>query len=349
MFYDLKANYNEIALEHDVYMKEFMDLINEMALEADGAGGTPSATSTNNSPPAANNPPAANTPPSKPAPAKPASTNNPKPTTSTNNDGNNTGDNNTNNNPKKKKDDMMGVKVLLSKISVVLQNVIRGVSNRTRAFSKTDDQFKKEYMQRKRTNNPKNNILVESYAYKSGLIDTTFDKVLNDTIKAMTALQEVDLENARSLDGRTKAIISGKGQDILIELFKPYSRNVQIKNAKTFIHDFLLNVRGEKKNLKYTTSNLGEIERIALNSISAINQKMKMHEEKSKRIEATLRQIEFKLTRMQDKDGVIRIKENMQKASILATTYSTLLQSYQELKLEEVLNYRAILRKFYGF
>ena len=124
---------------------------------------------------------------------------------------------------------------------------------------------------------------------------------------------------------------------------------MEIDSIPLFIKYLVTRYRGEKKEFLYRDTQLQQIEANALSTkelAGRCNGYMKSAQDAYMKIKT----LEHKISRTSsDEKELNLIASNAAKAATLYNAYATLVHSYYELKLEQSLNYRIILRKFYQF
>ena len=107
--------------------------------------------------------------------------------------------------------------------------------------------------------------------------------------------------------------------------------------------------RGDKKELVYKDTEIPRIEQLAVKT-EKIRTKCNSYLNTAKESYNQVKSLRYLINRNSGNEKVIKlITSNTAKAAELYNAYSALISTYFELKLEESLNYRLILRKFYQF
>ena len=241
------------------------------------------------------------------------------------------------------------VKALIKKIGEIFDSLTRKLKNRLRLMMETDRQFVAMYNKRKSMVKPHDSITVVSYQYINRVLDQPFDKLMKEIIQCMETLRAVD--GTRNSNQRVSDIINSTQGNMIKTLLEPYVRDAkeEISSVQLFVRYIVERYRGDKKEFVYTTSQLPNIERMALNTrdiTNKCNQLLRSAQDAYNK----LKTLEFQVRRNSQDDKVIElVGTNAAKAATLYNTYSTLVHSYYELKLEQALNYRVILKRFYQF
>lgn len=240
------------------------------------------------------------------------------------------------------------IKQLLEKIKAVLQQLSIRLNNRARTLMTTDKGFFKTYYSRKSMVKPQQAVRVESYAYNDQVLEVPIIKLMKEIITSIDKLCMI--EGTSNNSERISAIVTSPQGSLLQTLFAPYSENnANINTTDKFLVYLTKKFRGDKKVLTYTQNQLPIIEKMSLSS-TALSKKCQLLLRNVQASYNKMKGIEYRVRRDANNKKVNEMAvQNLAKASILYNTYSTLMHGYFELKLEQILNYRQILKRFYQF
>lgn len=240
------------------------------------------------------------------------------------------------------------IKQLLEKIKAVLQQLSIRLNNRARTLMTTDKGFFKTYYSRKSMVKPQQAVRVESYAYNDQVLEVPIVKLMKEIITSIDKLCMI--EGTSNNSERISAIVTSPQGSLLQILFSPYSENnANINTTDKFLVYLTKKFRGDKKVLTYTQNQLPIIEKMSLSS-TALSKKCQLLLRNVQASYNKMKGIEYRVRRDANNKKVNEMAvQNLAKASILYNTYSTLIHGYFELKLEQILNYRQILKRFYQF
>ena len=241
------------------------------------------------------------------------------------------------------------VKAFIKKIGEIFSSLSRKLSNRLRLMGETDKGFKKMYFKRKSMVKPYQNVRVISYKYKNSVLEQPVDKLLKDVVQCLDKLRAI--EGTSNTNSRVSDIINAPQGKIIEVLLAPYIKsNDTVLSVPDFIKYLTSEYRGEKTEILYRDTQLGQIEAEALNSTAAIATKCNGYLRQAQEAYNKIKVLEYQIKRSETDTKVINlVASNAAKAATLYNAYSALLHAYYELKIEQCLNYRIILKKFYQF
>lgn len=242
------------------------------------------------------------------------------------------------------------VKALIKKIGDMFEALRRKLSNRLRLLGETDKGFAKLYYKQKSMIKPYKTIKVVSYAYINQVLDAPIDKLLRETSMCLDKLRAI--EGTTNGSSRISDILNAPQGKIIEVLLEPYvdgNSKGTISSINDFIKYLVEKYRGEKKELVYHDTQLPQIESIAL-STKDLSAKCNTYLKSAQEAYNKLKVLEYQVSRNSTDEKVIKlVTANAAKAATLYNAFSALIHSYYELKLEQSLNYRIILKKFYQF
>ena len=240
------------------------------------------------------------------------------------------------------------VKKLIRVIISAFDAMKRKLSNRLRLMMESDKGFYTLYYKNKSMIKPLKNVQVISYQYIDQVLDGPMNKLLSEIVLTLDKLRAI--EGTSNNNARISDIIAAPQEKTLEVLFSPYiDKGQQISSASEFIKYIVGRYRGEKKTIVYNDTQLPQIEARALSTkkLSAIfNGYLRTAGEAANKVKVLENQIR---RHSQSEKEINIIAKNAAKASMLYNTYSALVHAYYEIKLEQSLNYRIILKKFYQF
>lgn len=237
------------------------------------------------------------------------------------------------------------VQAFLRKIGSIIDAVSRWIRNRIRTLIATDKGFSRKYQQQKNIVEPIPEVTVISYNYSNKVLEDTFRNIMIEVENCLKSLSNLNMQYT----GRIGEILNAEQGAMLENLFKPHAQNAKtpIKTAPEFIQYIVGEYRGEKQERTYRASDLPEVEANALRT-SELEARCSGYVNKSTQLYSNVKQIRSKMDTMNDKEEIAKAKENARKASILYNAYSSMIHMYFEIKLEQAMNYRIILKKFYN-
>ena len=135
---------------------------------------------------------------------------------------------------------------------------------------------------------------------------------------------------------------------MLKALFEPYTRGADnpVTSGPEFIRYMVNLYRGPKEERTYQSSQLNAIEQNAMTT-GQIQGRCNQYVKECQEIYNRIRNLPKQLNPDTDEKTVTLVKENARKAAVLYNAYNSIIHMYFEVKLEQSMNYRIILKKFY--
>lgn len=239
------------------------------------------------------------------------------------------------------------VKKLIKKIGEMLNQLKLKMKNRIRMLFESDKGFQRDYYKQKSIVKPNQNVRVITYQYKNSELDGPVDKMMRELNKCFDVIA---MQGAKkSGDARISQILNAPQNKMISVLLEPYTHDDSIDSINGFIKYLVDKFRGQKKELTFNISQVSNIEAIAL-SVNKLVERCNGYVKGAETAYNRVKTIEFHIKRSTNNEEVLRAaSNNIARASVLYNAYSALVQGYYELKLEQCLNYRVILKKFYQF
>lgn len=238
----------------------------------------------------------------------------------------------------------------VKKIGENLKNLQNRITNRNKAIEQTTNSFKLDYEKQKQKIKPESELDIITFPYDNNYLDRTVKSVLKDLRNAINALS---FEGGPTNDDEASSdILKSTTKDMLHQVYAKYSKDRRVfkeepETTPEFIRGMILTYRGEKKQFTYRDTQIGNLERLAMNTRDNMNDCMRYINEMNG-MYARIKNLPNKVAYNTDEKVVKQIRSSAQKAAILFDSYGTMVQAYYEAKLEETLSYRAILKRMYA-
>ena len=238
------------------------------------------------------------------------------------------------------------VRNFMKKIATLLQQAKRWIESRIRAMQGNDRSFQNQYEKQRQLVKPHHEVVVINYSYNNAKLEDPMKGLMKDMQDCLRTLAFTN--GATNASGRVSEIINAPQGKMLEKLFEPYSRNAQdpVTSATLFIRHLLIEYRGEKAERKYNESQIPAIEKNAM-ATADITGRCQAYLNDCTRLFNNVKQLEKQLTPNTDEKVITMVKENARKAAVLYNSYSSLIHMYFEVRLEQSMNYRIILKRFY--
>ncbi len=241
------------------------------------------------------------------------------------------------------------VKELIKKIGAMFEGLKRKLTNRLRIMSQTDKGFANLYNKRKSMIKPYKNVRIISYQYNNKILEDTIQNILKETLICFDKLRVI--KGTTNNNARISEILDTSNGKIVEVLLQPYTKDADtpMNTVPLFIRYIVDKYRGEKKELVYVDTQLSQIESNAL-STQAIANRCNGYLREAQEAYNKLKSLEYQINRTSTDPEVTKlVASNAAKAATLYNAFTALINAYYELKLEQSLNYRIILKKFYQF
>ena len=240
---------------------------------------------------------------------------------------------------------MDAVRNFIKKIGSILDNLKRILSNRFKLMVQSDRGFFNLYNKQKQIQKPEDQIKVVSYSYLNERLEQPMHGLMNDMKACLTALSMTNPNTTPQ--GRAGEIIGANGNMGEV-LFKPYCRDSKdpVTSAPEFIKYMVNNYRGEKSEKLYRSDQLGAIERNAMSAREISNQ-CQAYLRDAEAQYGRIKMLQNQLNNNSDEKVVELVKKNASKAATLYGIYNSVIHMYYEVRLEQSMNYRIVLKRFY--
>ena len=240
------------------------------------------------------------------------------------------------------------VKALIKKIGEMFEALKRKLSNRLKLMMETDKGFHSMYYKRKSMIKPYKHVRVITYQYVDQVLDQPMEKLFDEIRMCFDKLRVVTGTSNNS--SRVTEIIDSPQGKIIEVLLEPYSKDsdAPMTSVQQFVRYIVNRYRGEKKEVLFQDTQIPQLEvHSSSTQIAAkCNSYLKQAQESYNRVKV----LEYQIKRSEtNPDAIKLVASNASKAATLYNIYTALINAYYELKLEQCLNYRIVLKKFYQF
>jgi hypothetical protein len=239
------------------------------------------------------------------------------------------------------------IKALIIKIGEIFEALRRKLTNRLRLLMETDHGFFSVYNKRKAMVKPYPNIRVVNYKYVDHVLDQPINNILKDINDCLRSMKTI--ENQPTASDRVSTILESSKTSIIEKLIEPYCDNENITTIPQFMKYLIEKYRGEKSEYVYTSAQIPQIEKMAM-STSDLNRKCNEFIRTANVLYNELKIFQSQASRAHDDTETLNIiASNASKAAELYNAYTAIINFYYEAKLEQSLNSRALLKRFYQF
>ena len=241
------------------------------------------------------------------------------------------------------------IRDLIKKLIDMCVQFGRKLNNRIRLLIETDKGFMNSYMKQKTLIKPYPNVRLITFKYKTNALQP-MTRITKDVTRTLNGLCNLISRHGAHLDADVSEVISapnGKMFEVIINRHIKAS-DTGLKTSSDVIRYFTNSYRGEKSEHLFTSSDIATLETIAKSS-TAIMAEAKAHLSTSNRLYNRIRSMGSVLKRDNSSNENAEAVQMVSRAAVLYNEFAALVHGLYELKLEQCLNARQVLKKFYQF
>ena len=232
------------------------------------------------------------------------------------------------------------LKNLISKWSIKLKNRLKMMMN-------TNKGYIKQLNDRMKTVKPGEAIKVVTYAYNIPMIERVYNGVskqystiMNNILNVIANIDKVDPNNV--LDGK-------KDNDLIQDMIQAGFKNNSLDSPNKFFTFIRDQFRGESKEILYRREQLPAIIKLS-QDYQALSAKLGKEHANANRELNRIKALETKMLYNGNNADKSKLCNDLVKvATKVRNFYQSFISYYMELKLEQILSYRAIVKRFYQF
>jgi len=238
------------------------------------------------------------------------------------------------------------IKKLIEKIMAMIDRAKIKILNRLKLMNESDRGFANALHKRRATIQPMKGFKAITYSYDNNYLVKLTNQISKD---ALAAIQQLGVFGDAT-NPRTKEIIDADASHAVSMIFAKYSNETQ--SAEFDMHVFLQEVtkkfRGEKKESLHTQSEISVLMKTA-QSTAGLNAECNQLTSKCQLALNNLKNLQSKARMSKTTQNLKDIADRVAKAQSIYNGYLSYIRYYFELRLEESLSARVLLRKFYQF
>ena len=253
------------------------------------------------------------------------------------------------------------VRELLNNMYNIIDSLKRKLNNRIELLKEDESSFDNLLSKKVQSGPVSNTIEVITFSYNNNLLENSVRGLEKDIDECLRSLAFVSSNNMER-SGRLGNILNAPGGQLTSVLFAPYTQhgaNVKVNTAQEYVNYLINNYRGEKREYTYTADQIEKIKQNA-SKASDIERRMNLFISNIENSFNQFKNFDRKMSEVynsitanvnineNNKKEQSMYVENANKANILYNVYSSIISTYYELRLEQSLNYRAILKRFYN-
>lgn len=237
-------------------------------------------------------------------------------------------------------------KAIIKKIIDIVNNASVKIMNRIKLMFESDKAFQQTLHQRRAAVKPLMNFKAITYQYNDQYLETTVKGIQKLAIASIVQLSNF---TGSSSDSKVKQIIESDQSSVssvLLSFFtKEKSSGIE---TQSFIREMIDLYRGPKKEKMWSQSSIPQLMAVAKSS-SDLSNRCNDIIGQCKNSVNTLKALESKARLQNTSEGIANISRRLTKANSIYNTLLAVSRMYFELKLEEALSARLLLKKFYQF
>lgn len=236
----------------------------------------------------------------------------------------------------------------IKKIIDKIQQASIKIMNRLKLMLESDKAFNATLSKRRASVKPLKNFKAITYTYDPDYLDNLIDNISN---LSLMCIKQLNNFTGASSNPKVKQIIEsdpGTVSNILLSFFTKNKNQEGGPDVQSFTREMIDTYRGQKEEKMWSQSQIPELMRVAQGS-NQLTTKCNELINKCKNSVNALKLAEAKARVQNTADGIMNISRRVTKATSIYNTLLTLTRMYFELKLEEALSARMLLKKFYQF
>lgn len=248
---------------------------------------------------------------------------------------------------KKKQSLIQRIQQIIKKVIDKIQQASIKIINRLKLMMESDKAFFNTLSQRRASQPPLKNFKAITYSYDDRYLETTMNGIQKTAIASIKQLQNF---TGTSTDPKVKQILEsdqGAVSNVMLAFFTK-EKTEGGPDVQTFTREMIDRFRGEKKESMHNQSEIPTLMSQAKGT-GELSSKCNEMIRECKNSVNVLKAIEAKARVQNTSEGLLDISRRVNKAVSLYNTLLTLTRMYFELKLEESLSARMLLKKFYTF
>lgn len=248
---------------------------------------------------------------------------------------------------KKKQSLIQRIQQIIKKVIDKIQQASIKIINRLKLMMESDKAFFNTLSQRRASQQPLKNFKAITYSYDERYLETTMNGIQKTAIAAIKQLQNF---TGTSTDPKVKQILESDQSavsNVMLSFFTK-EKTEGGPDVQSFTREMIDRFRGEKKESMHNQSEIPTLIAQAKGT-GELSSKCNEMIRECKNSVNVLKAIEAKARVQNTSEGLLDISRRVNKAVSLYNTLLTLTRMYFELKLEQSLSARMLLKKFYTF
>lgn len=237
------------------------------------------------------------------------------------------------------------IKIALANLETFKQKLANSFQN----FMMTNDGYEKQLRIAETNTKPSNAVRLITYTYNDAVLDNVLNKfmpIINKSISALEIKSEEDLQSSMN----RKDLLSLSQKDMEKQVMAMIGASKENSRIQIYFHELKKEFRGEKKERIIKKNEINSYRKLISNvkqlNINLSNIQLDMA--------GKMNQIESRIkVKMKSRDISQKIKnavkQRLGNLISLYTSFTAFLEVYYVMKIEQVLNARVVLKRFYQF
>lgn len=237
------------------------------------------------------------------------------------------------------------IKIALANLETFKQKLANSFQN----FMMTNDGYEKQLRIAETNTKPSNAVRLITYTYNDAVLDNVLNKfmpIINKSISALEIKSEEDLQSSMN----RKDLLSLSQKDMEKQVMAMIGASKENSRIQIYFHELKKEFRGEKKERIIKKNEISSYRKLISNvkQLNIILSNIQLD------MAGKMNQIESRIkVKMKSRDISQKIKnavkQRLGNLISLYTSFTAFLEVYYVMKIEQVLNARVVLKRFYQF
>ena len=242
------------------------------------------------------------------------------------------------------------IKKVIQKITEMIRQASIKIMNRLKLLVESDKAFFTTLSKRRASVKPLKNFKAITYTYDSEYLDN----LINNISKlSFACIKQLSNFTSTASDSKVKTVIEsdpGAVSNVLLSFYSKDKNQNGGPDVQTFTREMIDTYRGKKEEKMWSQSQIPALMQIATgNKGNQLSNKCNEIINQCQNALNSLKALEAKTRAQNTSEGIINISRRITKATNIYNALLTLTRMYFELKIEESLSARMLLKKFYQF
>lgn len=250
---------------------------------------------------------------------------------------------------KMKRSILQKIQDFIQKISNMVQEASVKIANRVKLLVMSDKAFLNTLHQKRASNKPLNAFKAITYTYDPRYLENVMDQA---TKISLGAINQLTSSNTAITDPKVKSVVECSPDATTSVLLSQFVNNNAKHDANIDIHTFSREMidtfRGKKEEKVWNQSHIPTLIQIAQGS-TKMGAKYNEVINRCKNSINSLKQLQVQARTQKSTEQLKEITQRVNKCMAIYNALVTINRMYFELKTEEILSARELLKKFYQF